>query len=169
MAEKIEQDREQSTDAEEGVDYGELTQTVRDLVEIMRTGEIEKLELARGDLHIVLSKPSSNPAPTASVAPNPSDPIATPSGEASAPDDGVDYHLITSPMVGTFYEAPSPGASPFVNPGDPVEVGQTVAIIEAMKIMNEIVADRPGTVDEVLVENGEAVEYGHPLIRIRPS
>jgi acetyl-CoA carboxylase biotin carboxyl carrier protein len=169
MAEKTEPGREHSVCSGEELDYGELTQTVRDLVEIMRAGQIEKLEIARGDLHIILSTRSSNQVPTTSSVPPIITPVPTPSDESAIPDDGVEYHHITSPMVGTYYEAPSPGAAPYVRPGDAVEVGQTVAIIEAMKIMNEIVADRSGVIDAVLVENGEAVEYGHPLIRMRPS
>lgn len=72
-------------------------------------------------------------------------------------------------MVGTFYAAPRPGADPFVRVGDHVEPGQAVAIIEAMKVMNEIVAERAGTIVEILVENGQPVEYGQPLMRLRPD
>jgi acetyl-CoA carboxylase biotin carboxyl carrier protein len=76
-------------------------------------------------------------------------------------------HLITAPMLGTFYSAPTPGADPFVAEGDLVQVGQTIGIIEAMKIMNEITADRAGLVETLLVGNGQAVEYGSPLLRLR--
>jgi len=76
---------------------------------------------------------------------------------------------IVAPMVGTFYAAPRPGADPFVRVGDHVEPGQVVAIIEAMKVMNEIVAERAGTIVEILVENGQPVEYGQPLMRLRPD
>jgi acetyl-CoA carboxylase biotin carboxyl carrier protein len=72
-------------------------------------------------------------------------------------------HVVTSPMVGTFYRAPSPGADPFVQVGDTVKEGQTICIIEAMKLLNEIESDKSGVVKEILVENGQAVEYGQPL------
>lgn len=149
-------------------DYTELTQAVRDLVQVMHQGELERLEVSQGDLRILLCARSANsnthvpetPAPAATGAPETS---------PGAVEGDIHYHHITSPMVGTFYEAPAPGEPPFVRPGDAVEVGQTVAIIEAMKIMNEIVADRSGIVHEVLVENGETVEYGHPIFRLRPA
>ena len=75
--------------------------------------------------------------------------------------------LITAPMIGTFYTSATPGAPPFVTEGDEVYVGQTIGIIEAMKIMNEIVADGAGVVETILVDNGQPVEYGSPLIRLR--
>ena len=74
--------------------------------------------------------------------------------------------MITAPMIGTFYSAPAPGDSPFVQVGDEIEVGQVIGIIEAMKIMNEIIADRSGIVVEVLAESAQAVEYGSPLVRL---
>lgn len=151
-------------------DYSGLTEAVRELVDVMHRGDLDRLEVSRGDLHILLCARSVAPAPAPSVAPQPAEHQS--SGPTTAADvEPVDqpWHQITSPMVGTYYEAPSPGEPPYVRPGDTVEVGQTVAIIEAMKIMNEIVADRPGVIDAVLVENGEAVEFGHPLFRMRPS
>jgi acetyl-CoA carboxylase biotin carboxyl carrier protein len=75
-------------------------------------------------------------------------------------------HVVTSPMVGTFYRAPSPGADPFVQVGDTVKEGQTICIIEAMKLLNEIESDQAGVIKEILVENGQAVEYGQPLFVI---
>jgi acetyl-CoA carboxylase biotin carboxyl carrier protein len=83
-----------------------------------------------------------------------------------APADGL---IITAPMIGTFFTAPAPGEPPFVMVGDQVEAGQTVAIIEAMKIMNEIQAEQAGEVVEVLARNGQGVEYGQPLFRLRPA
>src|SRR5690606_31549969 len=77
-----------------------------------------------------------------------------------------DGHIVSSPMIGTFYSASAPGEPPFVQIGDEVDAGQVIGIIEAMKIMNEITSDRSGVVVEVLVENAEAVEYGSPLVRI---
>ena len=77
--------------------------------------------------------------------------------------------VITAPMIGTFYHAPAPGDPPFVNVGDPVEPGQVVGIIEAMKTMNEIPSEHAGVVAEILVANGQPVEYGQPLIRLEPD
>jgi acetyl-CoA carboxylase biotin carboxyl carrier protein len=88
-----------------------------------------------------------------------SQPSAAPAADAG--------HVVSAPMIGTFYASPSPGEPPFVSVGDSVEVGQVIGIIEAMKIMNEITADRAGTVSEVFVSNSQPVEYGSPLIRIQ--
>jgi acetyl-CoA carboxylase biotin carboxyl carrier protein len=99
-------------------------------------------------------------APAASAAPL--DAAAAPAPVAAQPQG----HVVTSPMVGTFYRAPSPGAAEFVKIGDTVKEGQTLCIIEAMKLMNEIESDKDGVVKEVLAENGQAVEYGQPLFVI---
>ncbi|HEY1608613.1 MAG TPA: acetyl-CoA carboxylase biotin carboxyl carrier protein [Paraburkholderia sp.] len=89
---------------------------------------------------------------------------AAPEGAPVAPVPAVPQgHVVTSPMVGTFYRAPSPGADPFVQIGDTVKEGQTLCIIEAMKLLNEIESDVAGVVKEILVDNGQAVEYGQPL------
>jgi acetyl-CoA carboxylase biotin carboxyl carrier protein len=149
--------------------YTGLTVAVRELVDVMRNGDLERLEVSSGDLHILLCARSSAPDPapvTVPAAPAQDGAAASP---AEPQGESQPWHQITSPMVGTFYEAPSPGEPPYVRPGDVVEVGQTVAIIEAMKIMNEIVADRPGVIEAMLVENGETVEFGHPLFRMRPA
>jgi acetyl-CoA carboxylase biotin carboxyl carrier protein len=84
---------------------------------------------------------------------------ATPAAIAAQPSG----HVVKSPMVGTFYRASSPGAKPFVEIGDPIKNGETICIVEAMKILNEIETDKGGTVTQILVENGQAVEYGQPL------
>jgi acetyl-CoA carboxylase biotin carboxyl carrier protein len=162
---------DEATDSNGNRVYSGLTDAVRELVDVMHKGDLERIEVSQGDLHILLCARTTAPAPANAPAAQHS---AEPATNAPAPApaaESVDqpWHQITSPMVGTFYEAPSPGEPPYVRPGDYVEVGQTVAIIEAMKIMNEIVADRPGIIDEVLVENGEAVEFGHPLYRMRPA
>jgi len=100
--------------------------------------------------------------------------VAAPQAVVAAPLAQVEQvevqgHVVAAPMIGTFYASPSPGDPPFVEVGDSVEVGQTIGIIEAMKIMNEITSDRAGVVAEVLARNAEAVEYGSPLIRIVPA
>jgi acetyl-CoA carboxylase biotin carboxyl carrier protein len=94
-------------------------------------------------------------------------PAAAGAAEAATPAAAIAQgHVVTSPMVGTFYRAPSPGAEPFVQVGDTVKEGQTICIIEAMKLLNEIEADKSGVVKEVLAENGQAVEYGQSLFVI---
>ncbi|HEU0115146.1 MAG TPA: acetyl-CoA carboxylase biotin carboxyl carrier protein, partial [Thermomicrobiales bacterium] len=95
-------------------------------------------------------------------------PAEAPAAVASPPNAEFAFDVITAPMVGSYYAAPSPGSPPFIEIGDAIEPGQPIGIIEAMKIMNEIVADRGGVVDAILVENGQAVEYGSPLVRLRP-
>jgi acetyl-CoA carboxylase biotin carboxyl carrier protein len=90
-------------------------------------------------------------------------PASAPAGATAAAIQG---HVVTSPMVGSFYRAPSPGADPFVQVGDTVKEGQTLCIIEAMKLLNEIESDKSGVVKEILVDNGQAVEYGQPLFVI---
>ncbi|HEV2127379.1 MAG TPA: acetyl-CoA carboxylase biotin carboxyl carrier protein [Thermomicrobiales bacterium] len=137
----------------------ELIGAVRELISMMGKGGISELDLTSGDVSIRLR---GGTAAVASPAPS-----VMPNGEMDDPEAAEDEgHLITAPMIGTFYAAPSPGEEPFVQVGDEVEVGQVVGIIEAMKIMNEIVADRPGMVAEILVENAQAVEYGSPLVRL---
>jgi acetyl-CoA carboxylase biotin carboxyl carrier protein len=144
-------------------DYAALTQAVRELVEVMQQAGLLRLEVVHGELRIALEAGAA-PARVAAPSHNPA-PIATPPPTALAEEVGT--FTIDAPMVGTFYAAPAPDAEPFVRVGDLVEPGQTVAIIEAMKIMNEIVAERAGEVVAILVENGQAVEYGQPLMRLR--
>ncbi len=105
---------------------------------------------------VVVAAPSAAPATVAASAP-----AAAPAAEAAPAG-----HLVKSPMVGTFYRSASPGAKPFVEIGSQVKQGETICIIEAMKILNEIEADKSGTVIQILGENGQAVEYGQPLFVI---
>ena len=119
---------------------------------------VTELDLELGDVTIRLRRPAIGESPASGVRPNAElahDPPAGPSG-----------HLISAPMVGTFYASPTPGAAPFVAVGDEIVAGQTIGIIEAMKIMNEITADSAGVVAEIMVENAQAVEYGSPLLRL---
>lgn len=159
------------------VDLRQLEQ----LLEFMLQHGLEEFEYARGDLRIRLKKASANSnsaAPRAHAAPEivvaGSPPLAPPAeapGEASPREAprAEDLHIVKSPIVGTFYASPSPGAEPFVSVGDHVEAGQVVCIIEAMKLMNEIEADVSGEITKILVENGQPVEYGEPLFAIRPT
>src|SRR5581483_6741169 len=111
----------------------------------------------------VYMPPEPRPAPVAAAEPPP---IVAPPAAAPAPE-AENLHIITSPIVGTFYRASSPTAESFVNVGDAISLGQTLCIIEAMKLMNEIQADVSGTVAKILVENGQPVEFGQPLFGIK--
>ncbi|MDP3205863.1 MAG: acetyl-CoA carboxylase biotin carboxyl carrier protein [Hydrogenophaga sp.] len=141
--------------------------TLIDLVSESNVSELEITE-AEGKVRIVKSAPMSAAAPvTYSMAPAPVAPAVVPAVEAApavaaAPAEPVG-HTVKSPMVGTFYRASSPGAKPFVEIGDTIKEGETICIVEAMKILNEIEADKSGTVTKILVDNGQAVEYGQPL------
>lgn len=109
---------------------------------------------------------ASAPVVAAAPAPAPAAPAATPAAPAAAEEPAVTGTPVTSPMVGTFYRAPNPGAEPFVKVGDRVEVGQTLGIIEAMKLLNEIEAETAGVIKEICVENAQPVEFGQPLFII---
>ena len=146
--------------------------TLIDLVSESNVSELEITE-AEGKVRIVKSAPMSAAAPvTYSMAPAPVAPAVLPAVEAAAvpaaaaaPVEPVG-HTVKSPMVGTFYRASSPGAKPFVEIDDTIKEGETICIVEAMKILNEIEADKSGTVTKILVDNGQAVEYGQPLYLI---
>lgn len=141
--------------------------TLIDLVSESNVSELEITE-AEGKVRIVKSAPAGFAAPVAySVAPAPQAVSAAPQpaavSAAPAAAEEPAGHVVTSPMVGTFYRASSPGAKPFVELGDTIKQGETICIVEAMKILNEIEADKSGTVTKILVDNGQAVEYGQPL------
>jgi acetyl-CoA carboxylase biotin carboxyl carrier protein len=138
---------------------GDLIGAVRELISLMGKGGISELDLTSGDVSIRLRGAAASVALPAQAA--------SANGEAAPAATHEDEgHIITAPMIGTYYAAPSPGEDPFVQIGDEVEVGQVIGIIEAMKIMNEIVADKPGVVADILVENAQAVEYGSSLVRL---
>ena len=141
--------------------------TLIDLVSESNVSELEITE-AEGKVRIVkggVAMVQQYAAPVATVMPAPvaAAPSAAP---AVAPEPVVVGHTVKSPMVGTFYRSASPGAKVFVEVGDTIKEGETVCIIEAMKILNEIEADKSGTVTQILCENGQAVEYGQPLFVI---
>jgi acetyl-CoA carboxylase biotin carboxyl carrier protein len=154
-------------------------QHIEHLLNFMTEHNLEEFEYSRGDLKIRLKKPSANAvlsrqvsapeiiiagaAPT-QVASVPAAPVAA--AEARSTED---MHLVKSPIVGTYYASPSPGAEAFVKIGGYVETGQTLCIVEAMKLMNEIESDISGEVLRIFAENGQPVEYGQPLFGIRPS
>lgn len=138
---------------------------IKELIELVSNSNIDEFELETENMKVAMRKLSAVPravpaAPVAEQAPAPA--AAAPDGQA-APRDDDRFVQITAPMVGTFYRAPAPDAEPYVKVGDVVEVGQTLCIIEAMKLMNEIESEVRGRVTEILVENAEPVEYGQPL------
>ncbi len=136
---------------------------VKKLIELLEHSGIDELEIREGEESVRLARhPRPAPAPPPAAAPAGA-PAEAPPAEPAA---RANVHEITAPMVGTFYAAPSPGARPFVEPGARIEHGDTVCIIEAMKILNQIEADCTGTVLEVLVENGQPVEFGQPLFLV---
>jgi acetyl-CoA carboxylase biotin carboxyl carrier protein len=162
---------------------------LKELIEFLIEKDIAEFELERGDVRLRVKRgsepvmsvvaapgpvlappvpavgPSVSPAElttTASASPTRAEPVA-PAAEEK------DLFIVKSPIVGTFYEAPSPGSPPFVNIGDRVETGQVLCIIEAMKLMNEIESDASGIIAKRMVNNGQPVEYGQPLFAIKTS
>ena len=138
-------------------DPEQVADLVQSLATVMRQSSITELDLDLGDVSVRLRRPAPDHDGGEMRLDN--QPVAT--TESTSLEI-----LITAPMIGTFYAAPTPGAQPFVVEGDEVYVGQTIGIIEAMKIMNEIAADRAGVVEAILVGNGQPVEYGSPLMRL---
>jgi acetyl-CoA carboxylase biotin carboxyl carrier protein len=164
-------------------------QTLKDLIEFLKQQQVGEFELEQDDLKVHLTFVGHRAAPTPSsvdpgqlaqwlqsatpaaasapVAPQPAETgIAPPVPTAGGEDAGL--HIVKSPIVGTFYEAPSPGAEPFVKVGDRVESGQVICIVEAMKLMNEIECDAAGEIVKKMVASGQPVEYGQALFAIRP-
>jgi acetyl-CoA carboxylase biotin carboxyl carrier protein len=167
---------------------------IKELIEFLVEKDIAEFELERGDMKLHIKRGGAlQSAPVVHVAPAvapmpaipmPAGPVAAPAparapssvdnsatGAAAppppAPDADADLHIVKSPIVGTFYEAPSPGTPPFVKIGDTVQEGQVLCIIEAMKLMNEIEAEVSGVLAKAFVANGNPVEYGMPLFGIR--
>jgi len=152
---------------------------VKKLIELVEESDIEELEIREAEESVRISR--RRPAPPAAPvhyvhaappagAPAPAAPTPAPSPGSGAPAATEpalpEGHVVTSPMVGTFYQSPAPGQRPFVSVGDAVEVGDTLCIIEAMKILNQIEADHAGIVRAVLADDGQPVEFGQPLFVI---
>jgi acetyl-CoA carboxylase biotin carboxyl carrier protein len=150
---------------------------IKELVQFLKEEDITEFELERGDVKLRIRRGSADtvqpatdriialhPAPAPMQAAQPAPP---PAAEPAKPEEGL--HMVKSPIVGTYYESPSPGSPPFVKPGDSVEVGQVLCIVEAMKLMNEIEADVAGEIVKCLVKNGQPIEYGQDLFTIRPK
>jgi acetyl-CoA carboxylase biotin carboxyl carrier protein len=157
---------------------------LKELIEFIIEKGIAEFELERGDVKVKIKRASEAPpaplsdsryiavhaAPVVAAAPVPTSPPAAADITATVtpvPEPEKDLHIVHSPIVGTFYEAPSPGAPPFVKVGDAVEVGQVLCIVEAMKLMNEIECDFAGEVVKKIVTNGQPIEYGQELFAIR--
>jgi acetyl-CoA carboxylase biotin carboxyl carrier protein len=160
---------------------------LKELIEFLIEKDIAEFELERGDVKVKIKRAAEHPPVSDSrfIAVHPVSvaghaPIAAPAGSgavdisaggaptpAPAADEGL--HIVKSPIVGTFYESPSPGSPPFVKVGDPLEVGQVLCIVEAMKLMNEIECDMAGELVKKLVANGQPIEYGQELFALRPS
>ena len=141
---------------------------VKKLIELLEESQIAEIEIHEGEESVRISRlQAAAPvaaAPVAYAAPAPA--AAAPAETAPAEPAKPEGHTVTSPMVGTFYEASSPGAKPFVEIGQQVNVGDTLCIIEAMKMLNQIEADKAGTISARLVENGQPVEFGQSLFVI---
>jgi acetyl-CoA carboxylase biotin carboxyl carrier protein len=157
---------------------------LKELIDFLIEKDISEFELERGDVKVRIKRggetttpviahalpmaamPMAAPPPQANQSAAAPVPASASAGLRAAAEE--ELHTVKSPIVGTFYEAPGPGALPFVKPGDQVAAGQVLCIIEAMKLMNEIESDASGEVVKVLVSNGQPVEYGQPLFAIRP-
>jgi acetyl-CoA carboxylase biotin carboxyl carrier protein len=163
---------------------------LRELIEFLKANEIAEFDLEKDGLKVRLTFAGTNPQPQAPASPSTYDmarmmaAFQTPSGmhmavpgqsgeiaAAAAPPAPVEekHHIVKSPIVGTFYESPSPGSPAFVKIGDKVEVGQILCIVEAMKLMNEIESDASGIIVERIAQSGQPVEYGQPLFSIKPN
>ena len=146
---------------------------LKTLIDLVSESNVSELEITEADGKVRIVKAGTAPvvmmqaapqaAPVAAAAAAPAAAEAAAAAPAPAVETG---HVVTSPMVGTFYRASSPGAKAFAEVGDTVKAGQAICIIEAMKIMNEIEADKDGVISKILVENGKPVEYGQPLFII---
>lgn len=145
---------------------------LKTLIELVENSGIAELELTEGEEHVRISRnvaPSQQmfaPAPAAQHYTVAAAPQAAAAPAAPAEPAAVEGHVVKSPMVGSFYRAASPGAKAFVDIGQTVNAGDTLCIIEAMKLLNEIEADKAGVIKAILVENGQAVEFGQPLFII---
>jgi acetyl-CoA carboxylase biotin carboxyl carrier protein len=156
---------------------------LKQLIEFLKEHQVAEFDLDRGDLKVrlkfnqavtggaglgdlarlIASAPAAAPAGSSAAAPA----AAAPAAPAPSADPNAGLHIVKSPIVGTFYGSPSPGAASFVSPGEHVDKGQVICIVEAMKLMNEIESDAAGEIVKCLVTNGQPIEFGQPLFSIR--
>jgi len=146
---------------------------VKKLIELLEESDVAEIEIHEGEESVRISRYNAMPATMAMPAMMPQTAAAPPTNAAMASASAaveeapeIVGHVVKSPMVGTFYRSPSPGSKAFVEVGQQVSAGDTLCIIEAMKILNQIESDKSGTVKKILVENGEPVEYNEPLFII---
>lgn len=149
---------------------------IKKLIELLEESDIGELEIKEGEESVRISRGNKHlaaqmmaapmMAPMPMQAPVAAAPVAAPVAAAEAPVAATTGHAVKSPMVGTFYASPSPEANAFVKVGQQVKVGDVVCIIEAMKMMNQIEADKAGTIEAILIEDGEPVEFDQPLVTI---
>jgi len=151
---------------------------LKKLIDLVEESGIAELEVTEGEEKVKIVKgasggrefvvlpPAASGGPSHAPAAAPAVAATVTSPQAEQAPTSLEGHLVKSPMVGTFYRSGSPGAKPFVEVGDTVKAGQAICIIEAMKLMNEIEADKDGVVKAIMVENGQPVEYGEPLMMI---
>jgi len=139
---------------------------IKKLIEIIEESDIAELEIKEGEESIRISRYSAAPAPIAYAPASASAVLAATTVTAVPAEEKITGHVVKSPMVGTFYRSASPGTKVFVEVGQSVLAGDTLCIIEAMKILNQIEADKSGIITQILVENAEPVEYGQPLFII---
>ncbi len=139
---------------------------IRELIDLVKNSNIKMIKVQKGDTQVVIETFETKEIPKEEKSPEEftHQEILPPSEDIK--EEEKKFHVIKSPLVGTFYRSPSPGAPPFVEVGDIVSPGQVLCIIEALKVMNEIESDVRGRVEKILVENGETVEYGQPLFLI---
>lgn len=148
------------------------TKLIRELAEMLNETDLSEIEVEDGERKIKISRGggtvhvASAPAPVVAPAPAPAAPAPAPAAEAPADAGGDHPGTIFSPMVGTIYTAPDPTADDFIKVGDTVSAGQTILIVEAMKVMNQIHAAKGGVVKAIMVENAQPVEYGEALVII---
>lgn len=141
---------------------------IKKLIELIEESGLAELEIHEGEESVRISRASTVPAPVIMPPPGaaaPAPPSEAPVTETKAVDE-ITGHIIKSPMVGTFYSAPSPGTKPFVEVDQHVAAGDTLCIVEAMKLLNQIESDKAGIVKSILVDNGQPVEYGQPMFVI---
>ena len=139
---------------------------LKTLIELVESSGIAELEISEGEERVRITRTPTSSMQQVAVAHQQAAVTAAPPAAAPAEPAAVEGNVVKSPMVGSFYRSPSPGAKPFVELGQSVNAGDTLCIIEAMKLLNEIEADHSGVIKAILVESGQAVEYGQPLFVI---
>jgi acetyl-CoA carboxylase biotin carboxyl carrier protein len=154
---------------------------IKEILSVLEDSGWDEAEVQIGDVTLAVSKNGAGtlggrghdqaaaPVPAAALAPAPPPPAAVAAASPAPPAAELSGHVVSAPSVGIFWRAPEPGAAPFVEVGSDVEVGQTLCIVEVMKLMQHVIADAAGTVSAIHCENGSSVEFGTPLFTIAPA